>query len=65
MTFSDWMKRSNIFTTTQRRLSSYSDITDVCRAAYKAGERHGRKDAKEIFPSKNRDVSNIETVFDK
>ena len=48
MSFADWMKRSKIFTATQRRLNCYSPITDICRAAYKAGERDGRKQAEAV-----------------
>lgn len=48
MAFADWMKRSKIFTATQRRLNCYSPITDLCRAAYKAGERDGRKQVEAV-----------------
>jgi len=47
MSFADWKKRSKIFTKTQRQLNCYSPVTNVCRAAYKAGERDGRKQAEE------------------
>ena len=45
MAFADWKNRSKLFADTQRRLNAYSTITEICRAAYKAGERDGRKQA--------------------
>ena len=48
MAFADWKSRSKLFANTQRRLNAYSPITDICRAAYKAGERDGRKQAEVV-----------------
>ena len=43
MAFADWKNRSKLFADTQRRLNAYTPITEICRAAYKAGERDGLK----------------------
>ena len=48
MAFADWKKRSKLFADTQRRLNAYAPITEICRAAYKAGERDGRKQTESV-----------------
>lgn len=48
MSFADWKNRSKVFSDMQRRLNQYSEVTELCRAAYKAGERDGRKQVEEI-----------------
>jgi hypothetical protein len=49
MSFADWKKRSKRY---QRMMGcnciQFSDAEEVTRAAYKAGEWQGRKDAEEI-----------------
>ena len=49
MSFAEWKKRSEAF----KNVMDYSVPTDdnihrACQAAYKAGERQGRKDAEKI-----------------
>ena len=49
MSFVEWKKRSEAF----KNVMEYSEPTDsnihrACQAAYKAGERQGMKDAKEM-----------------
>ena len=49
MSFVEWKKRSEAF----KNVMEYSEPTDsnihrACQAAYKAGERKGRKDVEEI-----------------
>lgn len=48
MTFADWRKTSKLFAATQKALDSYSVISHVCRAAYKAGERDGCKRTEDV-----------------
>ena len=44
MSFADWKKRSKLFAAADRILDQYDlIITNVCQAAYKAGERDGCK----------------------
>ena len=43
MTFAGWRKTSKLFAATQETFDSYLVLSHVCRAAYKAGERAGRK----------------------
>lgn len=45
MGFTDWVKRSELAATA---LSRYGSLRDVLQAAYKAGEREGRKQVEEI-----------------
>ena len=48
MSFADWKKRSKLFAAADRILDPYDlTITNVCQAAYKAGERDGRKRAED------------------
>ena len=49
MAFAEWKNRSKLFADTQRRLNAYTPVTDVCRAAYKAGQRDGGKHYEELF----------------
>lgn len=52
MAFADWTKRSNRFADLLQRALygrvGAKDLHEVCQAAYKAGERQGRKDAEAI-----------------
>lgn len=50
MSFSDWKKRSKQFTDLHGRFgqSHLGAIEAACQAAYKAGERQGRKDAEAV-----------------
>ncbi len=50
MSFADWKKRSKQFTDLYGRFgqSHLGAIETACQAAYKAGERQGRKDAEAI-----------------
>jgi hypothetical protein len=51
MAYADWKKRSDIFCRLMARYPCSgvaSDIKAACEAAYKAGERQGRKDVEEI-----------------
>lgn len=52
MAFADWTKRSNRFADlVQRALYGRvgaKDLHEVCQAAYKAGERQGRKDVESV-----------------
>ncbi len=50
MSFSDWKKRSKQFTDLYGRFgqSHLGAIETACQAAYKAGERQGRKDAEAV-----------------
>ena len=49
MSFSDWKKRSKRYQKMMTcRCIQFSDAEEVTQAAYKAGERHGRKDVEEI-----------------
>ena len=45
MAFADWVKRSDLAATA---LSRYRGMREVLQAAYKAGERQGRKDAEDL-----------------
>ena len=47
MAFADWKKRSKLFQNTRAR-NRPDQIDAVCEAAYKAGERDGRKQAEEV-----------------
>lgn len=49
MAFADWKNRSKLFADTQRRLNAYTPITEICRAAYKAGERDGLKQLPDVL----------------
>ncbi len=53
MAFADWKKRSDRYCALLSRLKIHGtrDIEEVCQAAYKAGERQGRKDAEAIAMS--------------
>ena len=46
MAFADWKKRSKLFQNTRAR-NRPDQIDSVCEAAYKAGERDGKKQAEE------------------
>ena len=50
MSFAEWKKRSKQFTDLYGRfgLTHLGAIETACQAAYKAGERKGRKDAERI-----------------
>lgn len=48
MAFADWVRRSNLAATA---LSRYGSLREVLQAAYKAGEREGRKQVEAV--SKN------------
>lgn len=52
MAFADWAKRSNRFADLVHRALygrvGAKDLHEVCQAAYKAGERQGRKDAETV-----------------
>ena len=48
MAFADWKKRSKLFADTQRLAECVRPITEICRAAYKAGERDGRKQTESV-----------------
>ena len=50
MAFADWKNRSDRYNALLSRLKIHGtrDIKEVCQAAYKAGERQGRKDAEAI-----------------
>jgi hypothetical protein len=62
MSFADWKKRSKRY---QRMMGcsyiQFDDAEEVTLAAYKAGERKGRKDAEEIAKKKNGDSFEPET----
>lgn len=49
MTFAEWKKKSKVFGLFRSRADNYGiGLTECCQAAYKAGERQGRKDAEEM-----------------
>lgn len=49
MAFSDWKKASKVFRMFKERAENYGiGLQECCQAAYKAGERQGRKDAEEM-----------------
>jgi len=50
MSFADWKKRSKQFTDLYGRFGQAHlvAIETACQAAYKAGERQGRKDAEAV-----------------
>lgn len=50
MAFADWKKRSHRYGALLSRLQIHGtqDIEEVCQAAYKAGERNGRKKTEAI-----------------
>jgi len=49
MSFADWKKRSKRYAEMMKRQAYYRrDVDECCQAAYKAGERQGRKDAEEM-----------------
>lgn len=43
-TFSEWKKHTKLISYRYCRLMSYDEVEQACQAAYKAGERQGRKD---------------------
>ena len=48
MAFADWKKTSKVFGMFKARADNYGiGLVECCQAAYKAGERQGRKDAEE------------------
>jgi len=47
MSFTDWKKLSKTFAALNARVYQHG-LVEVCQAAYKAGERQGRKDAETI-----------------
>lgn len=48
MAFADWKKKSKVYLMFRSRAENYGiGLTECCQAAYKAGERQGRKDAEE------------------
>lgn len=58
MSFSDWKKRSKLFVekvTYHNMRSGWAsdDIEQVAKAAYKAGEREGRKQAEVLIENPN------------
>lgn len=49
MTFAEWKKKSRVFGMFRDRADNYGiGLQECCQAAYKAGERQGRKDAEEM-----------------
>jgi hypothetical protein len=49
MTFAEWKKKSKVFSMFRDRADNYGiGLQECCQAAYKAGERQGRKDAEEM-----------------
>ena len=49
MTFADWKKTSKVFGMFKDRADNYGiGLAECCQAAYKAGERQGRKEAEEL-----------------
>ena len=49
MTFADWKKTSKLFRIFRDRADNYGiGLSECCQAAYKAGEREGRKHAEEM-----------------
>ena len=49
MTFADWKKKSKVFGTLKERAERYGiGFQEACQAAYKAGERQGRKDIEDL-----------------
>lgn len=49
MSFADWKKRSKLYQVFKDRAIRYGiGYEEVARAAFKAGEREGRKDTEEI-----------------
>ena len=49
MTFAEWKKRSKVFLMFRDRAENYGiGLNNCCQAAYKAGERQGRKDVEDI-----------------
>ena len=49
MSFANWKNDSNLYKLYKDRVERYgTGYQDVCQAAYKAGERQGRKDAEEM-----------------
>ena len=49
MSFANWKQTSKVYLTWTNRADNYGvDLDRCCQAAYKAGERQGRKDAEEI-----------------
>ena len=49
MSFSDWKAKSKLFQAFRSRAENYGiGLAECCQAAYKAGERQGRKDVEEI-----------------
>ena len=49
MTFSDWKRNSKVFNMFRDRAEREGiGLKECCQAAYKAGERQGRKDAEEM-----------------
>lgn len=62
MSFAEWKKRSELFCTLTARLQSGRigtyDLRDVCQAAYKSGERKGRKDADELHNELSKLINN-------
>lgn len=49
MTFAEWKKKSKVFGLFRERAENYGiGLQECCHAAYKAGERRGRKDAEDM-----------------
>jgi hypothetical protein len=49
MTFADWKKTSKVFCMFKNSAENYGiGLVECCQAAYKAGERQGRKDAEAL-----------------
>jgi hypothetical protein len=48
MSFADWKKRSKVFTAALAYGRGPYDVEAACQAAYKAGEREGRKQVETI-----------------
>lgn len=49
MSFADWKKNSKVYAMFCDRADNYGiGLAECCQAAYKAGERQGRKDAEEM-----------------
>jgi hypothetical protein len=49
MSFADWARRSKKYQDTARRHGiAWTDVQELAQAAYKAGERQGRKDAEDL-----------------
>lgn len=49
MTFADWKKTSKVFGMFKARAENYGiGLQECCHAAYKAGERQGRKDVEDL-----------------